>query len=277
MVWLFAQETLLRLRVSWISSVFSNCYLFSPPHPIKKFYYRCDRKFHLDDLLKLYETHENYAIVLVSGKRTEFYLYNINETKYLKGLDMDLPNQHKTGGQSAPRFGRIRDEKIGLYIKKIIELMIQLYVRDGIFQCQGMVLAGPAEMKDSVKNHDLYIQYFSRHLLKMITVPEIIDNTIYQVIQLSADVLISDTEEKRIIQKFENMLTDKDLIDLLLFGRQETMAAFAQNQLKEMLICEESTLKDYVLKDETKTKIYVIKTKEFTSKYGELVGIKYYA
>ncbi len=42
------------------SNVFST--IFVPPNPVKQFYYRCDKKFHLDNLIKLYDHHDNYAL-----------------------------------------------------------------------------------------------------------------------------------------------------------------------------------------------------------------------
>ncbi|RYX82441.1 hypothetical protein EON73_04300, partial [bacterium] len=156
-----------------VSSIFSttstDCHIFSPPNPIIKFYYRCDRKFHLDDLIYLYETCDEYAIVLISGKKTMLYSYSNNNTKILKEITTSLPNQHKKGGQSAQRFERIRDEKIGWYIKQILELMTRYYVTNGIFKYNGLIIAGPSQLKDAIKDNDLYLKYFSKYLKKTIT------------------------------------------------------------------------------------------------------------
>lgn len=254
----------------------SECYLFSPPHPIKKFFYRCDRKFHLDDLIKLYEIHDDYAIVLISGKRTEFYLHNINQTKFLKAIDESLPNQHKTGGQSAQRFGRVRDEKITWYAKKIAENMVHYYVKNGQFGCKGLIIAGPAEMKDLVSEQDLFTQFFKKYLLKTLTISEITDQSIYSVVQLSADVMTSDLEEKKLIDSFEEMIVNPDLLDKLIFGTKEVMTKFTSGHLEEIFVSNKYENKDLILKSNTKTKIHIIKSSSFTAKYDELVGIKYY-
>jgi len=255
----------------------SHIHIFdSSPLPIKKFFYRCDKTFHLDDLLKLYEECDKYAVVLVSGKRTDFYLYSTTQTKLLKSIREDLPSQHKTGGQSAQRFGRIRDEMIGWYVKKIAELMTQYYVKNGIFQYQGLIIAGPAEIKDMVKEEDLFVQNFKKHLLKTLVVSEITDQSITQVIIEAVDVLCGTTEKTQ-IENFEKILNNPKTVDLLLFGTGAVLKAFEMGHLREIYVSDKFHDKDYIIKTTTKTQIHLVESSEFIKKYGEVVGIKYIA
>lgn len=265
-------------REGKISIVFSlsDCVLISPPRPINKFIYKCDRKFHLDDLIKLYETYENYAVVLISGKRTEFYLYNINQTIFLKGYDIELPNQHKTGGSSAARFGRIRDEKINRYSKKILEFMVNFYVKNGKFDYRGLIIAGPAEIKNLVKEQELFVQFFNKYLLKILTINEITKTSIYQVISKSAEILTSESNEKNLIDKFEEILINPNSTDSIIFGTNEVLSEFKLGHLKEIFISNKYNKKEEILEINNKTKINIIKSTDFTKKYGELVGIKYF-
>lgn len=253
-------------------------YSFSPPYPIKQFYYRCDRKFHLDDLIGLYEIYDNYAIVLVSGKRTELYIHNKNETIFLKSMDEELPNQHKTGGQSAQRFGRIRDEKIGWYIKKIVELMIKFYIKDNIFKYKGLIIAGPAEMKNMVKDNELFQQKFSKYLLKCHTIPEITSQSINQVLDMSSDIFISNQSDTELIDLFEERISKNNSndIDLIVFGNKEIIDEFDAGNLKEIYVYDKSIHKEYIKQNNSKTKINIFKSNIFSKKYGELIGIKYF-
>jgi peptide chain release factor subunit 1 len=255
----------------------SDCFLFSPPNPIRKFFYKCDRKFYLEDLLKLYEVCDNYAIVLISGKKVELYLYSENQTKFLKTINESLPNQHKTGGQSAQRFERIRDEKIGWFASKITEVMIQYYVTEGKFKYKGIIIAGPAEMKNFVKEEELFIKFFDKYLLKTITISEITDQSIHQVINMSLDVLSSESSQKNLFKNFENMMSDPKQIDIIVFGTEQSLTAFESGQLKEILVFEKYHGKEQILKSESKTKIHIIKNNDFVSAYGEVVGIRYYS
>jgi len=194
----------------------------------------------------------------------------------LKGIDESLPNQHKTGGQSAPRFGRIREEKIGWYVKKIAEMMVQFYIKDNIFQCKGLIIAGPAQMKDLIQTQDLFLQHFYRHLLQSITIAEITEQSIRQVIAMTANIFTTDSQEIATIRQFDEKLADANQIDLLIFGTDEVLIAFNNGDLREIYVGDKSNYLDFIMKSSTKTMIKIIRSTEFTSKYGDLVGIKYY-
>lgn len=254
----------------------SDCFLFTAPNPIKHFFYRCDKKFHLDQLIQLYEIHDDYAIILVSGKRVEYYLHNINCTKFLKSIEEDLPNQFRKGGQSAQRLERIRDQKIGWYIKKVVELMVQYYVLDGQFKYKGLVIAGPAEMKQLIQDSDLFTQYFSKYLLKVVTISEIDQNSITSVIQMSSDVLSSQSDEQQVLINFEKKILDPNQLDLLVFGEEQVLADFYLGHLKDIYLFEQNIHKDALINDNQKTNIIIIKSNIFVSKYGQIVGVKYY-
>ena len=135
------------------------------------------------------------------------------------------------------------------------------------------LIAGPAEMKDMVRDHELFVQHFGKHLVKTLTIAEITDNAIYQVVHSAADVLTSEQEEKGLITDFETKLSDPNQMDLLVFGTDAVIHAYNSGQLKEIYISDK--FKDKI-EPNAKTIIHIIRSTSFTSKYGELVGIQYY-
>jgi peptide subunit release factor 1 (eRF1) len=231
----------------------------------------------LDDLLKLYDETDNYAIILVSGKRSEFYLHNRNCTKLLKSISESLPNQFRKGGQSAQRFERIRDEKIGWYIKKIAETMVQYYTKNGVFQYKGLIVAGPAEMKDLLREQDIFVQYFSKHLLKTVTIGEIYENSIHQVIQLGNDVLNSNSEGYEKLKHIELLISNDRTLDLIVFGNETVLNEFYNGTLKEIYLSDKYENRDRIIESKGKTIIHTINAPEFYTRYGEMIGIRYFA
>ena len=139
------------------------------------------------------------------------------------------------------------------------------------------------KMKEFVKEEELFLNFFSKHLLKTITISEITDQSIFQVINSSMDVLTSDASQQDLIAKFEDAILDPKQMDLIVFGTNQVIAALETGHLKEIYILDKSGKKDSILKSDivhkpdTKLKMHIIKSNEFISKYGELVGIRHYA
>ncbi len=238
-----------------------------------KFYYKCDKKFHLEDLIKLYNDNgKKYAIVLISGKVTYFYQYTVNNTKLLKTITQDIPNKHKTGGQSAQRFERIRDGSIKQYSKKILEIMIQLYTSNGNFDYTGLILAGPAEMKNIVIDHDLF-SIFKDHVSCIHNISEITDNSISQVVSMSIETIDSDNIDS--IKEFENKLQNPIKTNLFVFGSKIVLKLFRLNRLSDIYITSDYYDIETILENRGKCSVHYMDPILF-KKYGDIVGVKYY-
>jgi peptide subunit release factor 1 (eRF1) len=242
---------------------------------VKRSLYRCDKTFQTDYLLDLYKTYDTYAIALISGKRTDFYTYSKNNIVFVQSMKSDLPNQHKTGGSSAPRFGRIRDEKISCHIKKVLETMVRIFCSDGIFDHIGLYIGGPAELKEKIKAESLFELYFSKHLIQTLTIGEINDQTINQVVKIieqkgGHDSTMSDLY----IKTFEELLSNPNTIDLIIFGTENVLGGIENNIVAEIYVVANH---EYLLSQDNLIKTNIIHSNSFAQRYGELVGIKYFA
>ena len=138
-------------------------------------------------------------------------------------------------------------------------------------------MAGPAEMKEMVKESELFIKFFDKFLVKTVTISEITDQSIHQVISSISDVTSTESEEIKLINQFEEMICDSKKIDLIVFGINEIELMLDDGELEEIYVSDNYVHKEKIIKTNAKTIIHVIKSKEFTSKYGDLVGIRYYA
>ncbi len=256
--------------------MFSDVHIFEPPKPVRKSYYKCDKVFHLDDLLELYTVYETYAIVIISGKRTDFYEYSKNDVRLIKSVFMDFQSAHKCGGFSAQRFSRIIASKHDAYIKHMSELMVNYYTKDNIFQHLGVILAGPTMVKDQIQLEPLFQQHFQKHLLNVITTPEITDNTINYVKDIISEQIYGVSLDNKLIDNFEKIIIDDKMIDLLVFGKPYVMIELENNNLAEIYI-DASIIDDIDIKLLEKVKVNVIQNKTFIKKYGEIVGLKYYS
>lgn len=101
---------------------------FSPPLPIKKSLYRCDKIFHIDHILDLYQDQSKWGLIILSGEETSFYTCSVTQKDSSNEITQTILSDqftihrlksHKKGGQSAQRFNRIHDNQVAEYIKKI--------------------------------------------------------------------------------------------------------------------------------------------------------------
>lgn len=82
-----------------------------PYRPINVSIYFCDGKFHTEDLRGLLQTEDTFGFVVMDGNGCLFGTLQGSHKEVIMRYTVDLPKKHSKGGQSAPRFGRLRLEK----------------------------------------------------------------------------------------------------------------------------------------------------------------------
>ncbi|KAF5140878.1 peptide chain release factor subunit 1 [Vairimorpha ceranae] len=171
-----------------------------PIKPVNTSLYMCDSKFHVDDLLALFEDEFKYGVVVIDGQTTLFASLQGNVKTILQQIHVDLPKKHGRGGQSSVRFARLRVEKRLAYIKKVSEIISNLYLTNNILNVEGIILAGQSDLKNEL----------SRILDTRIKVIKTVDTNygaesgLNQAIELCEDVLkdVKLSKEKKILQDF---------------------------------------------------------------------------
>lgn len=146
----------------------------TPVVPLKRFWYRCDKKFHLDDVICLFqEPKQHYGLILVSGSLTQFWTWTPEQSQVVRRIKKVPPSQHKTGGQSAQRFDRLYSEWFDAYVAEIVDTTVGIWTEQGQSTILGVVVAGPGLLKKRVIESKTYKQYFESLTLDVVTTPEI--------------------------------------------------------------------------------------------------------
>lgn len=263
---------------------YNNVIILYPPNKITQKYYRCDNVFHLTSLLEMYKPAIKYGICLISGKEYKFYLLEIRgshtDFKLLCSDSQEIMNQHKSGGQSAVRFQRLRDIQIDHYIKKISEFMCKTYLINNNTQLiiKGIIIAGPGSIKNDVMQTELFKQYFSDKLLQTATTSEINNNTVYDIYEKYYNILQTseNIKNKQIVDNLKNLLLNN--FDVIVFGYDEIIENINTKNLKSIIIS--NTIDNNIKKEIYNSLTYkceIIEMDEnFVSNYGGLIGIKWY-
>lgn len=111
--------------------------------------YKCDSRFETDPIRQLLTSHAVYGVIAIDRNCCTIGQICGDSTKVLCNFSDDLPNRHRKGGQSAPRFQRLRLERRGAYVTKAAEKADSLLLKDDQPTVAGVFLAGCAELRKS--------------------------------------------------------------------------------------------------------------------------------
>jgi len=217
-----------------VSLVFSDgdhgCRLIEPPQPIKRFYYRCDNKFHIDQLLELYEDPKHYGLIYVSG--SELIIYSVhtvgaelrNTVLYKKSVK--LQKSQKKGGQSAARIGRLHDEHHKAYITLMAEK-----VAERLDDFRALIIAGPAEKKQKLADelHDKYCANIAG-LFTCESNEDIFERYYDPIIEIMETIEFA--EDAKLVAEF----TDPRNSDNVAIGKQEVNENLALGRVSTVLV-----------------------------------------
>lgn len=185
------------------------------------FLYKCDSKFHCDELSKRFDrTLETSYLVLISGDDTLYYSYN-GSFKYMFKINGLLIKRQKKGGSSAPRIGRLADESRMVYSGRIIDRILELKNAKSIWvfgskEMKSMVLEklSVRQVKTLDKFHDINVNFVNENVKELEELMEQKDNNnnkivegVLELIQTDPDILLFGNDITGSIQECEVVIT----------------------------------------------------------------------
>lgn len=267
MALLFSLEKILDRGFSDIPEnvhISSDIILLEPLRPIQKFLYRCDKIFHVESLLPLYESNApKNGLILITGDQTSFYMIQGDYITLLKRFNVDLPKRHDRGGQSQNRLARLRTEAIHNYITKINEYIIKFYISPE--KCmpiiEHLILAGPGDKKREVQER---LDYKLVPLVKMITCQE------HDDIKIIVNNVLFELKNNKPLEEWEQHL----MAGRAVYGHKEIEQALKDGLLEKLLIVKEKItplIKELCLKKGVK----LIPLEE-GNQFGQVLGITWF-
>jgi peptide chain release factor subunit 1 len=224
---------------------------FEPFKPVNK-YYKCDSVFHTEMLSEMLESDTTYGFVIVGGKSTLFGTLCGNTKTTICEFGADLPKKHNKGGQSSARFGRLRDEAIHRYIKKLCELLIQNYITNDIPNVTGLIFGGSGELKNEMIACDFFDYRLKPLILKVVDTSYGGQNGFNQTIDMSVDAIgnMQFVKEKKLLIEYMNELALVNMTNnKVCYGIKDTIYALEAGAIDKLIIWDELTIVRYVLKD----------------------------
>lgn len=128
-----------------------------PLKPLRIGMYKCDGKFHAEHLLEQMNEQTTFGFVIVDGGGC--HMYEVAGDAYTlvwKHGDPDLPNKHGRGGQSAPRFGRLRNAARAAWISTVATQLNTAFTdkSTGNISVSAIILCGSGDLKQHLYQRD---------------------------------------------------------------------------------------------------------------------------
>jgi peptide chain release factor subunit 1 len=257
----------------------SECVIFEPPKQLAIADYICDSMFRLDPILEMYKNERFFGVVLISGSCYRVYKVIISgehvDVRLMCSDMVRLQKKQRKGGQSAARFGRIRQEKKQHYTRTIAEEIVDAYMDSDHATCEieSMLIAGPSVTKKEVIKEDIFRMYFKDKILATLDSPEINDTSVYNIIDANTYLF---TRQSRIndrhVEDIFRLIEVAD--DKLIFGPDETVHA-ARDNLVETIITHTQFEFDMRFANE---KVHIIRSSDDRLRaYHGMIGVKFFA
>jgi peptide chain release factor subunit 1 len=214
-----------------------------PLKPLRTGMYYCDGQFHVEPLLAQLSDETSYGFVIFDGSGC--HMYNVSGDSYnlvWKHGDPALPKKHGRGGQSAPRFGRLRDIARAAWVSLVAKQLNVAFTdkSSGNVEVAGIVLCGSGELKQQLY---LRTNILSERVQSAI-IPTLVDLQYGGVAGIQeaikrASPLIKDhahSAQKGIMTSFMEAIAQGD--GQVAFGPTDTMHALQDGAVATLLISE---------------------------------------
>ena len=230
-----------------------------PPIPLNQRLYRCNKEFVLEPLIEMVEHEEVYGMVVMDRRDATLALLKGKTITPLQKTHSEVPGKIRAGGQSAPRFARLREGAIKGHYKKVAEYMKNqfLFLKD----LKGILLGGPSTTTTDFINKGYLTANVKNKIIAVKDLSYTGEFGLQELLEKCQDVLAEEevAKEKKLMQKFFNLLSTKP-----------EMVSYGIKQVKE---CVEMGAADIVLLSETLGDAVLDEFDEAVKKVGTEVEI----
>lgn len=247
-----------------------------PLNPLQHGLYRCEGHFITDFLEQQIMDSINdvnarrYGIIVIDGNGTLFARIDPQQgTTILKRMQVSLPKKHGRGGQSAPRFERLRREAIHNYLTKVAENAKSVYLNNqqhGLANVDGFILSGSANLKQELIKSDLLGLQMQTKILRTVDVSYGGDNGLKETLRLCTDLFadIKLTQERQLLEEvfsqinFSSSTNQADYVSYAV-GVDETSLILKEDPglIDRLIIWDNLTTKRYVYQKRDKELIVI--------------------
>ncbi|MBN2881183.1 peptide chain release factor aRF-1 [Candidatus Woesearchaeota archaeon] len=213
-----------------------NVWSIEPPIPLNIRIYRCDKNFITEPLEDMCEVKEIYGLVVIDKRDGDVAMLKGKTIIPLTKAQSGVPGKHKTGGQSAQRMERLRDEAAKEFYKKIANMMKDQFL--GNPNLKGIIVGGPGQSKIDFIDQGQITNELKQKIIAVKDLSYTGEFGLQELLEKSDDVLANEgvMAEKKIMQKFfENLATNQKQVS---YGKSYVMKALEMGAVDVLLLSE---------------------------------------
>lgn len=216
--------------------------VIEPPRPVNAVMYRCDNKFHTEELLELFVDHDTYAFVVVDLSEATLGTLQGKTINHIMTISSLVPNKHSKGGQSSVRFERLRNDAINEFFKKVGDKITEVFLN---IDLKGLIIAGPGCTKEDFVGQDKYIHHeLKKKIIGIVNCGYTGEYGLKEAVNESSDI-IKDSKysiEKQLLDDFWTHLNkDTKMVE---YGETKVLEKLKIGAVDTLLLTESMDIRD---------------------------------
>src|SRR3989344_5680994 len=217
----------------------TNIEVFSiePPMPLTVKMYRCDQTFVVEPLEQQLDNDFIHGLIVMDKREATIGLLKGNYIEKLHNLTSGVPGKYKTGGQSAARFSRLREQAAKEFYIRIAEVVNQEFLNKK--EIKGIILGGPGPTKNEFLDGPFINNEVKKKIIGVKDITYTDESGLEELVEKSSDLLSKEsiTSEKEILNKFFSMLSTN--AKMVVYGLKDVEKALEYGAVNTLIISED--------------------------------------
>ncbi len=233
-----------------------------PPVPLNQRIYRCDKLFILDALDDMLDIKEIYGLIVLDRREGNIAVLKGKTIIPLTSSKSNVPGKTKAGGQSAARYGRLREDAAKDFYKKISGMAQDQFL--GNKNLKGIIVGGPGPTKYEFIDRGFLTGDLKKKIIGIKDISYTGDFGLQELVERSADILANEEimKEKNIVAEFFTLLSTKP--KMCAYGESQVMQKLETGTVDKLLLSEaleDDTIREFEKKaEELGSEIHIIST-----------------
>ncbi|MFH1440313.1 MAG: peptide chain release factor aRF-1 [Candidatus Woesearchaeota archaeon] len=207
-----------------------------PPLPMNQRLYRCDKQFVLDPLRDMSIEKEGYGLVVMDRRDANIAFLRGKTIVPLVKTHSEVPGKFRAGGQSAPRFARLREGAAKQHYKKVAEYMKEQFL--GNPDIKGIIVGGPGPTKYDLVDGNYITNEVKKKIIGIKDLSYTGDFGMQELLDRSEDLLSQEdvVDEKKIMTRFfDTLAKDSGKVS---YGKEEVLKNIKNGVVDVLLLSD---------------------------------------